>query len=54
MAETLAADVVRVPVAPLGIGNAYLLGDVLVDAGFPWSRRKLVGWSGLVGSVSTR
>jgi hypothetical protein len=41
--ETLAPDVVRVPVAPLGIGNAYLLGDVLVDAGFPWSRKKIAG-----------
>jgi hydroxyacylglutathione hydrolase len=41
MTETLAPDVVRVPVAPFGLGNAYLLGDVLIDAGFPWSRKKI-------------
>jgi hydroxyacylglutathione hydrolase len=42
--ETLAADVVRVPLAPLGLANAYLLGDVLVDAGLPWSRKKIAGF----------
>jgi hydroxyacylglutathione hydrolase len=41
--ETLAPDVVRLPVAPFGLGNAYLLGDVLVDAGFPWSRKRIAG-----------
>jgi hydroxyacylglutathione hydrolase len=41
MPETLAPDVVRLRTAPLGLANAYLLGDVLVDAGFPWSRRTL-------------
>lgn len=41
MVEILAADVVRVPVAPFGLANSFLLGDVLVDAGFPWSRRTL-------------
>lgn len=39
MPDTLAAEVIRVRLAPLGLANAYLLGDVLVDAGFPWSRR---------------
>lgn len=41
MAQLLAPDVVQVPVAPFGFANAYVLGEVLVDAGFPWSRRTL-------------
>jgi glyoxylase-like metal-dependent hydrolase (beta-lactamase superfamily II) len=41
MPEELARGVLRLRMAPLGLANAYLLGDVLVDAGLPWSRRSL-------------
>ena len=40
--EQLAPDVFRIPLVPRDGINAYLLGDVLVDAGVPSSAKKIV------------
>jgi hydroxyacylglutathione hydrolase len=39
----LADDVFQVPLMPRDAINAYLIGDVLVDAGYPFHGKKLVG-----------
>jgi glyoxylase-like metal-dependent hydrolase (beta-lactamase superfamily II) len=38
----LAPNVWQLPLLPLHGVNAYLVGDVLVDAGTPWSERRLL------------
>jgi hydroxyacylglutathione hydrolase len=38
----LAPHVWQLPLLPLSAVNAYLIGDVIVDAGPPWSQRRLL------------
>ena len=38
----VAEGVSQIPLAPRNLMNAYLLGDVLVDAGTPQSAKKLL------------
>jgi glyoxylase-like metal-dependent hydrolase (beta-lactamase superfamily II) len=40
--EQVAEGVVRISVMPLGLVNAYLLGDVLVDSGGPFGGKRLL------------
>ena len=41
MIDEVLPGLIRIPLSPFGLGNAYLLGDVLIDSGAPFSAGQL-------------